>query len=136
VIQTPWTGRIWWDGGLPTGENKQAILDATLAPCEAPNFELLFGHGRSSAQPPSSPTASSDQGCATDLEMSWHHVAVPDEKQGVDGFGAPGPSLGPALAAGKELDGVTESLTFTWIGQSTCFVQLEGVSILTDRKSV
>lgn len=138
LIQTPLTGRIWWDGGLPKGENKQAIMDATLPPCESPNFNLLFGRNPTPAAPaspsqqPSSPTSSSDDGSGTGLEMSWDHVAVPDLKQEVAGFGEPRPNLGPALSAGRESDSVTEDLTFTWIGQSTCFVQLEGVSILTD----
>lgn len=107
LVYQPLTGRIWWDGGVPKDPEE---LAASL-PTETPNFIKLFGFIPSSAAPSTtiSPSTSSK-----DLSDSWDHLstssATPTRQQ---------------VTVGKDL-------TFTWIGQSTSYVQLDGVGILTD----
>lgn len=131
LIWQPCTGRIWWTGGLPSDP---AELDATLPPCETPNWHLLFGHppAPASSSRERIPSSSSNEGSSAGLDMSWDHVSVVEAGEKVEGFGGEREDVAAIVEEGKRKDEVTEDLTFTWIGQSTCFVQLEGVSILTD----
>lgn len=103
LVYTPLSGRFLFQGGKPSDPD---MLRQSL-PTERPNFVKLFGLESKKS-----------------IDDSWDHLSLPDR---------PGSSSSDDDVATRSRPvKVSSDLTYTWIGQSTSFVQLEGVSILTD----
>ncbi|KAM0755114.1 Metallo-hydrolase/oxidoreductase [Meredithblackwellia eburnea MCA 4105] len=128
--------------------DKQSSLEELerSLPSEEPNWKLLFGIE------PHSPGSSSSRGSSGSLEDdlrasklmtmadSWDHLSqpssgsghltptVPDAVMISDSTESPSPVHMPPPPPVR----VSQNLTYTWIGQSTNFVQLDQVGILTD----
>lgn len=110
LIYTPLSGRFLYQGGKPSDPE---LLRASL-PIDRPNFVKLFGLDRAKSK--DRPNSSK----ARSLTESWDQLSEAKES-----------STSSSDEDDKPVH-VSDDLTFTWIGQSTCYVQLEGVSILTD----
>lgn len=122
LIYQPLTGRVWWNGGVPSDP---AELAASL-PVETPNFVKLFGFVPPSSTCSNTPTATTTVSPSTssrDLSDSWDHLSTSSATSPI--------TPAPSQQQEQPLQ-VSDDLTFTWIGQSTSFVQLDGVGILTD----
>lgn len=124
LVYQPLTGKVMWDGGIPTDP---AELAASL-PIEAPNFVKLFGLAPStSATPtpqPSAPDSPTLSNSSRDLSDSWDHLSATSSQRS-----APTKQALPTIPASIK---PSKDLTVTWIGQSTSFVQMDGVGFLTD----
>ncbi|PWZ03476.1 Metallo-hydrolase/oxidoreductase [Testicularia cyperi] len=99
--------RIWWDGGLARdlrSAEGRAKVEALL-PVEAVDWALL----------------------ATEVPTSLGGYTVRDNADA-------NPASPASLLRERNVPRVAASHanTFTWIGQSTCLVQIEGITILTD----
>ncbi|ORY82377.1 beta-lactamase superfamily domain-domain-containing protein [Leucosporidium creatinivorum] len=116
LVWQPITGRIWWNGGVPTDPFE---LAASL-PVETPSFIKLFGFLPSSF---TNSTTISPSSSSKDLSDSWDHLSASSSNS---------PTPTSANTPTQQPMVVSKDLTFTWIGQSTSFVQIDGVGILTD----
>lgn len=107
------TGRVMWDGGVPA--SAQELADSL--PVEQPDFIKLFGRH------PDDVADIVDLEAPASLSESWDHVSQPST------------AVSEAPSRSNSHDNtvtVDQDLTFTWIGQSTSYVQLEGCGIITD----
>ncbi|RUS28579.1 hypothetical protein BC938DRAFT_481718 [Jimgerdemannia flammicorona] len=140
---TPWWETVlFWLGrirGNSVPSNEEAILrtpprthqDLTSAlPITKPSFDLLFPPAVSALDGPSRlPPSIRVFGTATpSLSESWVDAATVTASAPTSGIGipprivfdpAPAPEQGPRM-------------TYTWLGQSTSFVTMDGFNILTD----
>lgn len=113
-----------WDGGIPSDP---AELAASL-PIETPNFVKLFGFASTSATAtpqPSAPDSPVLSESSKDLSESWDHLSATSSSQRSTVAPKVLPTIPASIKPGKDL-------TVTWIGQSTSFVQMDGVGFLTD----
>lgn len=103
-----------WDGGVPKDPEE---LAATL-PVERPNFIKLFGFDPTLTVTPPILTSNSTPNSPTreDLSGSWDHLS----------------SSSQSAAATSPTPTISTDLTYTWIGQSTSYIQIDGIGILTD----
>jgi len=146
VVWKPLTGRVWWNGGVPkalqslTGEGSGStkrdveLADETSLPIEPLDSSRLVGNssraGTSKAR--SSPSSGSPEG--SDDEQ-WEKLEASRSMQ--SGSGSTATAAGSttrsaSLATATAPSPASKEATFTWIGQSTCLVQGDGVTILTD----
>ncbi|KAK4050164.1 hypothetical protein OIV83_003735 [Microbotryomycetes sp. JL201] len=141
LIWAPLHGKIWYGGGAPSDP---AELAKTL-PVMAPNFIQLFGFDPSRPDAPATPDAiSSLTASVSALDASPPRSAssqeMSDSWEKLSSTSQPSEELVPARSSTASKRGnspakesqVPSDLTFCWIGQSTTYVQLDGVGILTD----
>ncbi|KAK4047777.1 hypothetical protein OIO90_006076 [Microbotryomycetes sp. JL221] len=133
LVWTPLNGKLFDDGGIP---KDPAELARTL-PVETPNFIALFGFDPTSAtctipetaSYSSPPRSASSQG----MSDSWERLSSTSQPFAEESSVSGTPSQAVALSSTALSTKSTENcLTFCWIGQSTTYVQLDGVGILTD----
>lgn len=102
---------MMWDGGVPASAQELA----ESLPVEQPDFIKLFGR-----HPDDTPEVV-DSEAPSSLSESWDHLS------------STGVSEAPSRSNSQDNTvTVGQDLTFTWIGQSTSYVQLEGCGIITD----
>lgn len=112
-----------WDGGVPADPE---ALAASL-PIETPNFIKLFGlrsPSTASTPQPSAPDSPTLSASSKDLSDSWDHLSIASSHRSHTSA----KTLSTVPASIKP----SKDLTVTWIGQSTSFVQMDGVGFLTD----
>lgn len=102
LVYKPLTGRIWWYGGL---SKDPAVREASL-PQETVDIQQLKRRSWRSSKRRLSPSAQNTTPSESD---EWEE-----------------------LAESPSSDDATDTLSFTWLGQSTCIVQIDGITILTD----
>ncbi|KAK9898232.1 Metallo-hydrolase/oxidoreductase [Cystobasidium minutum MCA 4210] len=146
----PFTGRLWWNGGLPADPR---ISSASL-PVEEPDFVLIRRHSwRSSVLPHSTQTTSSSSSTTTTTqaqkesgntrsaspmsEEEWEKLddsrlslasVPPTESLSFSSL----PSPSPSSNLPETIKHSYEEMTATWFGQSTILVQMGGITFLTD----
>ncbi|KDE07535.1 hypothetical protein MVLG_02206 [Microbotryum lychnidis-dioicae p1A1 Lamole] len=133
LIWAPLHGTLFWNAGVPT----DPIKLAESLPLERPNFELLFGFDPEQVSvdtAPPEPTAkeTSDARLAEsigDLSASWDRLS---SSTPASLSSATSQRVSRSNSETPPRVEVGEDLTATWIGQSTTFFQLDGVSVLTD----
>ncbi|KAL8279920.1 hypothetical protein RQP46_007770 [Phenoliferia psychrophenolica] len=126
----PCTGRFMWDGGVPASASDLA----ESLPIEVPSYDILFG-----AAPASESGGSQDEPRA--MTDSWDHLSQPalsdpnSLSSSTEALLPPSPSTSsnPSHPSSHQRAiRIGSDVTLTWLGQSTSFVQLDGVGILTD----
>ncbi|KAK4701931.1 N-acyl-phosphatidylethanolamine-hydrolyzing phospholipase D, partial [Phenoliferia sp. Uapishka_3] len=134
LFYQPYTGRFMWNGGTPS--SAQELADSL--PVEAPDFDLLFGQALDTEKRVASSSSGSNDGEKEALADSWDHLSQPalsdpnSLASSTEALASPfSTSSNPSQTPRRQVR-VGRNTTLTWIGQSTSFVQLDGVGILTD----
>ena len=112
MIWRPLTGKIWWNGGIGL---KPSLLSDTL-PQEHLDKARLRQAGRRRISNAGEESPSSGKENDKSSEDDWEnleHVKL-------------GSNPSPEEASTQD------QMLFTWFGQSTCLVQVEGITLLTD----
>lgn len=133
-------------GGLSPGRGTQlgasyVVVLSTQGEHRLDQVHLVFGPSTVSPQGSTGSgvagTGSQKSDDGTGLADSWDHLSQPSlsdppssPSSSTEALLAPPTSL--YIAHPRRQIRVSPKLTFTWIGQSTSFIQLEGVGILTD----
>ena len=143
----PFTGRLWWNGGLP----QDPSISAAALPVEEPDFVLIRRHSwRSSilpgttssssttatAQVEKSATAGSTRAGSPSSEEDWEKLddsrlslaSLPSGTASLSSSSSPSPSSNIPSTIKQSYS----EMTATWFGQSTTLVQMGGVTFLTD----
>lgn len=119
-----------WNGGVPSSASELA----ESLPIETPSYDILFG-----AAPESEAYGSQDE--QRTMTDSWDHLSQPalsdpnSLSSSTEALLPPSPSTSSAPShpsSHQRAIRIGSDVTLTWLGQSTNFVQLDGVGILTD----
>lgn len=153
VVWKPLTGRVWWNGGYPAKASLQDVetADEAVLPVEPLDAARLLAGSRrgrggagtstttSSSGESESPTITSAHSGRSSADVSddehWEKLEVTESIQVDPTPDATGPSTTTSTKEAAASSGSSSSsseATFTWIGQSTCLVQCDGITILTD----
>lgn len=118
------TGKWFNDHGLPKDDT---ILIKTL-PTISPQFDLLFPASalQSAIDSPTTATPPSE------MSESWTNVSQAASVQSLAEDDMSGEKTPLAHSLVQTRPPLHANFTYTWIGQSTSFIQIEGLNILTD----
>ncbi|RUS22194.1 beta-lactamase superfamily domain-containing protein [Endogone sp. FLAS-F59071] len=125
-----WETVLFWLGKLRGNSIPSNEKDLSrVLPIHKPSLDLLFP-SPSADRPSSTPssTPSSIQASASiihSLTDSWVDAAIATASAPASGFT-------PASSSSQQDSGAVGPMTFSWLGQSTCFVTMDGINILTD----
>lgn len=131
LIYKPLTGRspLFFNHGIPTGSDALNTLSNTL-PQETPNWQHLFSSGTHSNF---ITNVHSHETPDEVLGKSWDRLSSDVGSSTRQSSDQSSSSSSPSLNLRQDKPiRVSDEFSFTWIGQSTCYVQLEGLCILTD----
>ncbi|KAM0788129.1 hypothetical protein ACM66B_001294 [Microbotryomycetes sp. NB124-2] len=143
LVWAPLHGKVWYNGGVPSDPQE---LARTL-PVFAPNFVQLFGFDptKTRSVAPATPEATASLSASVsaldasppqstssqEMSDSWEKLSSTSQPSQDFAPSHMSKITRPAHSPPPELR-TPSDLTFCWIGQSTTYVQLDGVGILTD----